>query len=265
MDQIYKRNNSKNFILLSLFFFIIYLCFLYLGIDFQRFFSALGNFGKLIANRYYPVDIPYALEPGYLSSILDSIQMGYLGLIIGVIIASILAYLAAANLTPSKRIGYPVGKFLIIFARSIHETIWTILFVTIVGFGMLAGTMALTMYCIGFFGKLFSEELENVDMKLVDTIRSNGANEFQVFAYGVWPQVKTAFTGILIYTWDVCFRASTIIGFFGAGGMGWYLKRNVLQLEYARTSAIILSIIVLVIFSEALSAYMRDKIYKETQ
>ena len=97
MDQIYKRNNSKNFILLSLFFFIIYLCFLYLGIDFQRFFSALGNFGKLIANRYYPVDIPYALEPGYLSSILDSIQMGYLGLIIGVIIASILAYLAAAK------------------------------------------------------------------------------------------------------------------------------------------------------------------------
>ena len=56
-----------------------------------------------------------------------------------------------------------------------------------------------------------------------------------------------------------------LIGFFGAGGMGWYLNRNVLQLEYARTSAIILSIIVLVIFSEALSAYMRDKIYKETQ
>ena len=243
MNDIYKRNNAKNFIYLSLFFFVIYLCFLYLGIDFQRFFSALGRFGNLIATRYYPVDIPYALEPGYLASILDSVQMGYLGLIIGVIIASILAYFAASNITPSKRVGYVIGKFFIIFSRSIHETIWT----------------------IGFFGKLFSEELENVDMKLVETIRSNGANEMQVFAYGVWPQVKTAFTGILIYTWDVCFRASTIIGFFGAGGMGWYLKRNVLQLEYARTSAIIVSIIVLVIFSEALSAYMRDKIYKETQ
>ena len=155
MEQIYKRNNAKKFIFLSLFFFCYISLLLYLGIDFQRFFSALGNFGKLIANRYYPVDIPYALEPGYLSSILDSIQMGYLGLIIGVIIASILAYLAAANLTPSKRIGYPIGKFLIIFARSIHETIWTILFVTIVGFGMLAGTMALTMYCIGFLVNFF--------------------------------------------------------------------------------------------------------------
>ena len=265
MKDIYQNNTSKKFVGVALFFFVIYLCFLYLGIDFERFFSALGRFGSLIANRYYPVDLEYALDPGYLQSILNSVQMGYLGLVIGVIIASVLAYFAAANITPSKRIAYPIGKFLIIFSRSIHETIWTILFVTVVGFGMLAGVMALTMYCIGFFGKLFSEELENVNMKLVETIRSNGANEFQVFAYGVWPQVKTAFTGILIYTWDVCFRASTIIGFFGAGGMGWYLKRNVLQLEYARVSAIIVSIIVLVVLSESLSAFMRNKIQKETQ
>ena len=136
-----------------------------MGLDFERFFSALGRFGSLIANRYYPVDLEYALDPGYLQSILNSVQMGYLGLVIGVIIASVLAYFAAANITPSKRIAYPIGKFLIIFSRSIHETIWTILFVTIVGFGMLAGVMALTMYCIGLFGKLFSEELENVNMK----------------------------------------------------------------------------------------------------
>ena len=265
MNAIYKNNGATKFIKISLFFFLIYLCFLYLNIDFERFFSAIGRFGDLIVNRYYPVDISYVLEVGYLKSILNSVQIGYLGLIIGVIISSILAYFAASNITPSKKIAYPIAKFLIIFARSIHETIWTILFVTIVGFGMLAGVMALTMYCIGFFGKLFSDELENVNMKLVETMRSNGSNEMQVFAYGVWPQVKTAFTGILIYTWDVCFRASTIIGFFGAGGMGWYLKRNVLQLEYARTSAIIVSIIVLVIFSESLSAYMRNKIQKETQ
>ena len=183
MKDIYQNNTSKKFVGVCLFFFVIYLCFLYLGIDFERFFSALGRFGSLIANRYYPVDLEYALDPGYLQSILNSVQMGYLGLVIGVIIASVLAYFAAANITPSKRIAYPIGKFLIIFSRSIHETIWTILFVTIVGFGMLAGVMALTMYCIGFFGKLFSEELENVNMKLVETIRSNGSNEFQVFDF----------------------------------------------------------------------------------
>jgi phosphonate transport system permease protein len=265
MKEIYQNSTSKKFINIFLFFLLIYLSFIYLGIDFERFFSAFGSFGNIIVNRYYPADIEYILDPGYLHSILNSIQMAYVGLVVGVIIASILSYFAAINITPSKNIAYPIGKFFIIFSRSIHETIWTILFVTIIGFGMLAGVMALTMYCIGFFGKLFTEQLESVNMKLVETIRSNGANEFQVFIFGVWPQVKTSFTGILIYTWDVCFRASTIIGFFGAGGMGWYLKRNVLQLEYARVASIVLSIVALVILSEILSGFMRNKIQKETQ
>jgi phosphonate transport system permease protein len=80
--------------------------------------------------------------------------------------------------------------------------------------------------------------------------------------FGVWPQVRVAFTGIAIYTWDVAFRAATVVGFFGAGGMGWYLKRNVLQIETERVAAIILSIIVLVIISEALSAWARRAVMK---
>jgi len=122
MNTIYKNNGAIKFIKISLFFFLIYLCFLYLNIDFERFFSALGRFGDLIVNRYYPVDISYVLEAGYFKSILNSVQMGYLGLIIGVIISSILAYFAASNITPSKKITYPIAKFLIIFKILNHET-----------------------------------------------------------------------------------------------------------------------------------------------
>ena len=68
--------------------------------------------------------------------------------------------------------------------------------------------------------------------------------------FGVFPQVLVAFTGIAIYTWDVAFRAATVVGFFGARGMGWYLKRNVLQVETERVAAILLSIIILVLVSE---------------
>ena len=116
-NEIYKRNNAKNFIYVSLFFFVIYLCFLYLGIDFERFFSALGRFGSLIANRYYPVEIPYVLEPGYLGSILDSIQMGYLGLVIGVIIASILAYLLHQILHQVKELDIGLESFFYNFLK----------------------------------------------------------------------------------------------------------------------------------------------------
>ena len=62
--------------------------------------------------------------------------------------------------------------------------------------------------------------------------------------------------------WDVAFRAATVVGFFGAGGMGWYLKRNVLQIETHRVAAILLSIVVLVLISEAVSAFARARVAK---
>ena len=96
----------------------------------------------------------------------------------------------------------------------------------------------------------------------VEAISATGANELKVMIFGIFPQVRVAFTGIAIYTWDVAFRAATVVGFFGAGGMGWYLKRNVLQIETQRVAAILLSIIVLVLVSEAVSAFARARVAK---
>ena len=96
----------------------------------------------------------------------------------------------------------------------------------------------------------------------VEAIRSTGANLFQGMVYGVFPQIRVAFTGIAIYTWDVAFRAARVVGFFGAGGMGWYLKRNVLQIETERVAAILFSIIILVLISEIISAMARNHVMK---
>jgi phosphonate transport system permease protein len=146
--------------------------------------------------------------------------------------------------------------------RSVHEIIWAILFVTILGFGMLPGVLALTMFSIGFAGKLFAEEIESIDMGQVEAIRAMGGSHLQVFVFGVFPQVRVAFTGIAIYTWDVAFRAATVVGFVGAGGMGWYLKRNVQQIETERTAAILITIIILVVISEFISAWARTRVSK---
>ena len=107
-----------------------------------------------------------------------------------------------------------------------------------------------------------AEEIESVDMGPVEAMRATGANLFQVMIFGVLPQVRVALTGIAIYTWDVAFRAATVVGFFGAGGMGWYLKRNVLQIETERVSAILVSIIILVLISEFFSAIARERVMK---
>ena len=232
----------------------------FLNIDVLVMLTALGKLGGVIADRFYPPEISYVTNPGYLSSILDTLQMSFLGGILGVILAIPLAWFSAWNVTPHRMIFFPFGRLCVISSRAIHETIWTILFVSILGFGMLAGVSALTMFCIGFAGKLFSDEIEAVDIGPVAAMRAAGANSFQVFIYAVMPQVRVAFTGIAIYTWDVAFRAATVVGFFGGGGMGWYLKRNVQQLENLRVGAIILSIIAMVLAAEFISSWLRETV-----
>lgn len=234
----------------------------YLNIPLDRFLGMFGRVGTLIADRYYPPDIAYIANNDYIASVIETIQMAYLGALFGMLAALPLGWFGAYNVSPSRRFIYPAARLVTMCARAVHETIWAILFVTILGFGMMAGVLALTMFCIGFAGKLFAEEIEAIDMGPVEAIRATGANELQVMVYGIFPQVRVAFTGIGIYTWDVAFRAATVVGFFGAGGMGWYLKRNVLQIETQRVAAILLSIVVLVLISEAVSAFARARVSK---
>ncbi|MBZ9701622.1 MULTISPECIES: PhnE/PtxC family ABC transporter permease [unclassified Mesorhizobium] len=234
----------------------------FLNIHLDRILGAFPRLAEILATRYFPPDLDYLTDGEFVQWVVRTLEMSLLGGFFGVVCSVPLAWLAVRNITVSRRIAYPLGRFAIIGSRSIHETIWTILFVTILGFGMLAGTLALTVFCIGFAGKLFSDELEAIDMGPVESLRSVGAQPLQVFQYAVLPQVRVAFTGIAIYTWDVAFRAATVVGFFGGDGMAWYLKRTTQQLENTRVAAILLVIIRLVLLAEIGSGWLRKKIGK---
>jgi phosphonate transport system permease protein len=232
----------------------------YLNIDAQRLFGMLGRIGETFATRYYPPNIEHVLQKDYLHAVVETLQMSYLATIVGLGLAVPLAWFASFNMTPSRRFLYPVARLAIMACRSVHEMIWTILLVAILGFGMLPGAIALTLYCIGFAGKLFSEAIEAIRPGPVEAIRATGANNLQVFVFAVLPQVRVAWTGISIYTWDVLFRAATVVGFFGAGGMGWFLRESVQRIASRDVAAILLSIILVVIISELLSAWLRTRI-----
>ena len=234
----------------------------FLELPLDRLFGMFDRMGSTLANRYYPPDIEYIMDADYFEYVVETVQMAYLGALFGLVITLLLGWFAAYNVTPSKRFVYPIARLVAMSFRAVHEMIWAILFVTILGFGMLSGVLALTFFCTGFAAKLFAEEIEAIDMGPVEAMKATGANLLQVVVFGVFPQVRVAFTGIAIYTWDVAFRAATVVGFFGAGGMGWYLKRNVLQIETERVAAILLSIVALVIVSEVASAWARARVMK---
>lgn len=231
-----------------------------LNIDLDRLPGVLARMGRTLAERYFPPNLPHIAQPDYLRSVLETLQMSYLATALGIVLAIPLAWLAAANVTPSPRIGYPLARLLIMACRSVHEMIWTILLVAILGFGLLPGAIALTLFCVGFTGKLFAEAVENIDPGPVEAMRAAGANRAQVFVFAVLPQVRVAWTGTSIYSWDVVFRAATVVGFFGAGGMGWYLRESVQRIASQDVAAILLSIIVVVLAAELFSAWLRTRI-----
>ena len=232
----------------------------YLDIDLERLPGILGRMGEMLARRYVPPNVGHVLNAEYWHTVVETLQMSYFATVIGLATAVPLAWFAAWNVTPSRRFLHKPARLLIMACRSVHEMIWTILLVMVLGYGMLPGALALTLYCIGFAGKLFAEAIEAIRPGQVEAIRASGASLFQVFVYAVLPQVRVAWTGISIYTWDVVFRAATVVGFFGAGGMGWYLRESVQRVASKDVAAILLSIILIVVISELLSAWLRNRI-----
>jgi phosphonate transport system permease protein len=234
----------------------------YLNIELDRLPGMLGRMGEMLGRRYFPPNVAHIMNADYLHTVIETLQMSYLATVLGVAAAVPLAWFASYNMTPSRRFLYPAARLIIMACRSVHEMIWTILLVALLGFGMLPGALALTLFCIGFAGKLFSEAIESARMGQVEAIKSAGGNPLQVFVFAILPQVRVAWTGITIYTWDVVFRAATVVGFFGAGGMGWYLRESVQRVASHDVAAILLSIIVVVVISELFSAWLRTRIAK---
>ena len=231
-----------------------------LKIDVDRLPGLCERIGDVLARRYWPPDLAHVIQPDFLAAIVDTFQMSYVATVIGLLLAIPLSWFASFNMTPSRRVLYPVCRLFIMACRSIHEMIWTIVLVAVVGFGMLPGTLAMTLFCIGFGGKLMTEAIESVRKGPIEAIRATGAGHLQTFVFAVLPQVRVAWAGIAIYTWDVVFRASTVVGFFGAGGMGHYLRESVQKVESRQVTAIILTIVAIVIVAELISAWARARI-----
>ena len=231
-----------------------------LRIDVERLPGLFGRIVDVVANRYWPPDMAHVAKPEFIDAIIVTFQMSYVATVVGLLLAIPLAWFASFNMTPSRRFLYPACRLFIMACRSVHEMIWTIVLVAVVGFGMLPGTLAMTLFCIGFGGKLMSEAIEAIRKGPVEAIRATGAGHLQTFVFAVLPQVRVAWAGIAIYTWDVVFRASTVVGFFGAGGMGHYLRESVQKVESRQVCAIILTIVAIVIVAELLSAWARGRI-----
>ena len=198
----------------------------------------------------------------YAALLYETFNMAVLATLMGFIFALILSFLSAKNITPNIY-SYHLVKRILEFLRGVPEIIFAILFVWALGVGPIAGIIAITIHTTGALGKLFSEVHENTDLKNCEAIRSHGGNWISEMRYGIVPKVLPNIISYALLRFEINIRASTVIGFVGAGGIGQELYLVINFNYYEEVSAIILLIILTVITIDISSGRIRQKIIGE--
>lgn len=190
----------------------------------------------------------------------DTLNIATLGTVLATFMAVPIAFLAARNTTPDKYIIRNVALLIIVSSRSINSLIWALLLVAIIGPGVFAGLIAISLRSIGFCAKLLYEAIEEIDESQVEAITATGASRWQVMAYGIVPQILPALAGITVFRWDINIRESTVLGLVGAGGIGLQMQGSLNILAWPQVSLILLVILIAVLVSEWVSAKVRGAI-----
>lgn len=195
----------------------------------------------------------------WLRPLLDTLAMSIAGTALAVLISWPLSLLAASNTTPHPVL-YRVSRIVLAAFRCVPEIILGILFVAAVGFGALPGVLALALHSVGMVAKFYAEAIEHVDPKPLEAAVASGSSQFQVICHAVMPQVLPQLADITIYRWEYHFRASTVLGIVGAGGIGFELMAALRLIKYNEVSAILLTILACVVVVDAIGATLRKQL-----
>ena len=225
-----------------------------LDITWPRFIAGLGHGSRFISRMWPPNVAPDKLEL-LTTGMIESLQIAIIATVVGVLLALPLGLAAARNLAPLPLAW--AARALIALFRTFHPVIVAILFVKAVGFGALAGMLALIVASLGFLSKLAAEAVEEMSMKQVEAVRATGSPFLSLVIMGVLPQVMPRFIGFSAYQLDSNLRNSALVGLVGGGGIGSTLFTAFQRFDYDFVLTIVIAIIAAVMVGEIISGWMR--------
>jgi phosphonate transport system permease protein len=148
-------------------------------------------------------------------------------------------------------------RFLLLFLRAVPEPIWALIFLFILFPGILPGAIAMSLHNLGILGRLMAEVTENLDERPTHSLKALGATNPQVFLYSVLPRTLPRFVAYILYRWEVCIRATVIVGLVGAGGLGRLLTEQLSSFDYKGLLTTLIVFIALTFFVDLISAAVR--------
>jgi len=220
----------------------------------------MGSIGQVLTSAGRFMGIDFSLVPNLLVPAIETFMISCLGTLLGVIICVPATWFGARNITPFKPITYPIGRLLMSISRSIHEIVWALFFVAVLGLGALPGIFAIAVRSVGFIAKMSAEAIENVELGPVDAIRATGANNFQVLIFAILPQVLPQVLGIILFEWEINIRRSAILGLVGAGGLGLVFFRQMNTFNHHGVTTVIIAILGIIMIGEVISHYTRNRV-----
>ena len=220
----------------------------------------MGSIGQVLTSAGRFMGIDFSLVPNLLVPAIETFMISCLGTLLGVIICVPATWFGARNITPFKPITYPIGRLLMSISRSIHEIVWALFFVAVLGLGALPGIFAIAVRSVGFIAKMSAEAIENVEIGPVDAIRATGANNFQVLLFAILPQVLPQVLGIIFFEWEINIRRSAILGLVGAGGLGLVFFRQMNTFNHHGVTTVIIAILGIIMIGEVISHYTRNRV-----
>lgn len=216
--------------------------------------SGISNLLVLLAEALPPDTdlISIAFE-----AVLETVQIAFLGTLVGAGVALPLGLLGSRNLFAGW-VTIP-ARLLLAAIRTLPALLWAVVFVVAVGLGPLAGVLASATYTVGYLGKLQYEAIEGLDPAPLHAILAAGASRGQLIRFVVLPESANHLVSQLLFSFEYNVRASSIVGFVGAGGIGFYIAGYLTVLRYQSVLTLLLAVFVTVLAIDYLSVKLRDR------
>jgi phosphonate transport system permease protein len=206
--------------------------------------------------RMVPPDL--SVLPSALRGALVTVEIALLGTAVAAVAALPLGFVSARNVA-APPLFYP-ARAVLNFFRSVDTLVYALVFVAAVGLGPFPGVLAVIAYTTTSLAKLYSEAIEGIDRGPVDAITATGATRLQILRFGVLPQVLPLFLSYVLYRLETNIRAATVLGFVGAGGIGFYLQTYLRIIDYPAASTVLLVTVAMVMVVDAVSSRLRDRL-----
>lgn len=222
--------------------------------DRDRLARGLRNLG-ILGSEMVPPDMSVLPTAG--AALWETVEMSFAGTLLGFIASLPLSILGTRHLFSTWISG--LARFVAAGIRTVPVLLWAIVFVILVGLGPLAGTFGIAAYTVGYLAKIYADLFEGTDPEIKEAVQSTGASKLQLVRYVIMPESANAILAQVLFMLEYNIRASSILGFVGAGGLGLVIQIYLQNLDYRRLATVLLLVLVIVLVMDGLSAWLRKR------